>query len=173
MSEHHLPQYPPHILAMRDAFLAEIHAAFEGVTRDGGVSWSESRVLDDGGSDEEQAAARVRDTDTSWHEVADDPEWSVYRGVGGFSFLDPIGFRYYLAAGLLQSARTGESELCIPLILPRWFLRGYSLDQWSLLDTRQRKCVRQYLEYTMAVGKLKGIVCDPCKSAYKSYWKQF
>lgn len=75
------------------ALIKEIHAAFAGVSREGGVSWSETRVLDMYGSDDERKAARAQDTDRSWSELVDDPKWYEI-GIGGFSFLDPISVRY-------------------------------------------------------------------------------
>lgn len=106
---------PEDLEAEREALIPEIYAAFAGVSREGGVSWSESVVLDNYISMNQRLAARAYDTDTSWEQLVDDPLWNSYAGLskflepdgnwrdyinstksvpgsGGFSFLDAIGF---------------------------------------------------------------------------------
>jgi hypothetical protein len=77
------------------ALLAEIATAFQGVSREGGVSLSESWVIDNYGSLEEQAEARRKDTELSWQEV---PKDDICHGYSCLSFLDPIGLHYYIPA---------------------------------------------------------------------------
>ena len=79
-----------------------IKDAFKDVTREGGVSWHECEVIDNYGSDAERALARTRDTDRHWTELLS-TEAFYPSGIGGFCFLDPIGFRYYLPAALCLS----------------------------------------------------------------------
>lgn len=95
-------EVPGEMVEERAALIAEIHAAFEGVMREGGVSWSESEVVDDFGTDEERAAARAEDTDRCWTELAYDADWNIGPASGGWSFLDPIGFQYYLPAAMIR-----------------------------------------------------------------------
>ena len=134
-----------------EATIAEIEDAFRGVTREGGVSWSESIVIDDYGSESERAHARSEDHDTSWEELANDPTWRVDMGIGGFSFMDPIGYRYYLPAAMTVAARGGPSErLNFSLTLAQVKnLRQYKLDQWSLLNHPQCLAVRHFIEYML------------------------
>ena len=83
------------------ALIEEITAAFDGVSRAGGVSMSEAKVIDDYGSDAERAAARLRDTDTYWQDVPDEQlalNWPLH-------FFDPIGFRYYVPAYITYHLR--------------------------------------------------------------------
>ena len=68
-----------------------INDAFDGVSREGGVSRREARVLDDCGSDQERAAARALDTESRWQDV---PLVDL-QGDTICSFLDPLGFRCY------------------------------------------------------------------------------
>ena len=163
----------------RKAILAEIREAFQGVSREGGVSWSESNVIDDYGTDEERAVARARDLDKSWEEVANDPVWHDHyeRRVGSFSFLDPIGYRYYLPAAMLVAIGEIFYEwLCYSLTLSRQpGLRKYKLEQWSLLDDRQRLCVCHFIEYMIEWSAreelYKDALADDWKKALDSYWK--
>ena len=76
---------PGFLIAEREALLAEIQAVFDGVDRKGGVSWSESEVLDHYGSPEDCAAARAKDRDRCWQDVLEDPQWNPMPGVGGWS----------------------------------------------------------------------------------------
>lgn len=92
----------------RERLIQRIYAAFRGVTRDGGISWTETGVIDDYGTDEERARARLEDTDRSWEELVDDPRWGPDTGWGGYSFLDAIGFRYYLAPAMVRAVRSGQ-----------------------------------------------------------------
>jgi hypothetical protein len=96
--------------AEREALIAEIYAAFKDVSREGGVSWSETYVLDFYGTPEERAEARDRDRDWSWTDLVDDPDWQIGQGSGGLTFLDAIGFRYYLPhAHPARGERRGHS----------------------------------------------------------------
>lgn len=155
----------------REALIAEIYAAFKDVSREGGVSRFEAFVIDDRGSDEECAAARARDTDTSWTELVDDPGW---QSPGVFSFLDAIGFRYYLPVVLVRTLRTGEEDDALPdhISLPRIpaddavaecldklpkqlgdidGLNYHTLSQWVLLTDRQRCCVARFIRFWILV----------------------
>lgn len=93
---------------MQRDIIAEIHDAFKDVSRDGGVSWTESVEIDMWESADKCAAARLADTDTHWSQLVDDEHWQSERGVGGFAFLDAIGFRYYLPAAMVRVARAGH-----------------------------------------------------------------
>jgi hypothetical protein len=142
--------------AERAALLAEIDAAFDNVRRDGGVSWSESKVIDNHGSSEERQKARESDTDPRWNELVDQSGWRLDigdSGIGGFSFLDAIGFRYYLPAAMKRSV-LGVYDGGVG-----YHLRyGGKLDRWlaeqhSLLDRRQQRCVARYLRYMIDVSR--------------------
>ena len=81
------------------------------MTREGGISWSEADAIDDYASQWERQCAREKDTDKSWMEVATDPDWQIgYRG-SNWSFLDPVGIRYYLAAAMARHLILGTFVL--------------------------------------------------------------
>lgn len=166
--------------------MAEIYAAFDGVTRKGGVSWTETGVLDDYGSDDERAEAREQDSDSTWQEVLDNPHWTPDVGWGGFSFLDSIGFRYYLAPAMIR-ALLGRSTgmaffLTLGTTLDKEFLEElaglqmpsseamdtHSLETWSQLNQAQRICVARFLRH-MARGNEE----PEWREAYDRYWHQF
>jgi hypothetical protein len=87
--------------------LDEIKRVFGDVQRGGGVTLHETEVIDRYGSDDEREQARRKDTDSHWWEVRD--EWiEEISGIGGLSFLDEVGFHYYLPAYMSYWIRTGE-----------------------------------------------------------------
>ena len=180
----------------REALLAEINAAFAGVSRENGVSWSEREALDSYGSDEERAAARASDTEGRWQELIDDPSW-VFTGCADFAFLDAIGSRYYLAPAMVLSIRTG-SDVGIRSALTREnrfevsFIEGpgvsftneatcapgydqHFLDQWSLLNTRQQQCVARFVKLMIELARLSQDKDQlwGWQAAYDSYWRNF
>jgi hypothetical protein len=159
-----------------EAMLKEIHEAFREMTRVGGVSWTESIAIDEY-AEHNRAEYRAKDTETSWTELPDDPNWRVDMGVGGFSFLDPIGFRYYLPAAMIVAARGGYDEgINFHLTLPKKFLREHSLSKWSLLDGNQRRCVRHFIEYMIRAYETRPewheeYSLNSWRKAFDSYWK--
>lgn len=130
---------------------AKIEEAFRGVQRVG-VSWSEARVIDNYGTDAERFAARSRDMEAGWCDLVDDPNWVSEPGIGGWSFLDAGGFRYYLPAVMIRSLRSGFDEgITSHLTLPTFGgTRSYVLEQWSLLDHQQRVSIKHFLRYMVA-----------------------
>jgi hypothetical protein len=159
-----------------EKLVAEIHKAFAEVSREGGVSWSESVVVDDNGSDERRAAARMLDKEASWQDLVKDPEWDSSTGVGGWSFLDAVGFRYYLPAGMLRHlAGDGVDGFPYQLTLPRYFLRDHTLKTWSLLDGRQCACVAWFTRCMARTYEEAGNEHSAKQwwRAYRSHWEQF
>lgn len=149
MENHYFPNYEER----KAALIEEIIAAFDGVSREGGVSLSEADVIDDYGSDTKRLAARLSDTDTRWQDVPDEQlagHWPI-------SFLDPIGFRYYMPAFLLYCLRHsneyGENEsyeLDYHLSLSRGRdkdgLDEYSLSRFRLLTSAQSRAIARFLQ---------------------------
>jgi len=152
--------------------VAEIHEAFAGVTRDGGVSWSESDALDDYKSKRAQRKARESDTDTSWTELINDESWDPDAHTHCWCYLDAIGFRYYLPAGMVRCVRSGHDEG-----LSFWLAMRYPGDRrvygetWSLLEERQCRCVARFLRYMARVSQW--LEQRDWVEAYESHWKQY
>ncbi len=165
---------------------AEIYAAFNGVTRQGGVSWTETGVLDDYGSDEERADAREQDQEATWHELLENPDWSPSVGWGGFSFLDSIGFRYYLAPAMILALERKSAAIAFFLTLgttlDEEFLEdlaglrlptneamdAHTLEKWSRLNEAQRTSVARFLRH-MALRNEQ----SEWREAYDSHWHQY
>lgn len=187
---------PEALEAERIAVLAEIHGAFANVSREGGVSWSEAYVIDNYGTPEECATARAKDTDRPWSELIMDPCWSNHPGMGGFSFLDPIGCRYYLPPTMCRVVmgvdRIQEPQMTIygdahdnlvsMLTVDDGDLRTWKLEKWSLLDDGQRRAVARFIRYMIArhtsnkeanPDPVMNVPIEWWTRTYGSYWHQF
>ncbi|MFG0282814.1 MAG: DUF6714 family protein [Phycisphaerales bacterium JB039] len=170
---------PGQIEKERERLLAHLESAFRNASRAGGVSWSEAGVMDSYGSEEDRAEARASDTDRRWMELVDDPEWDPEEGWGSacFHFLDPIGFRYYLAAWMMRILRRSSSGygLIYHLTLPDdEQSRRSQVEQWSALDRKQRLFVTRFLRFKVAEteAQLAGFPMDSAdwRRAVDSYW---
>ncbi len=136
------------------------------------MSWRESDVIDDCGTPEQQAAARDLDRESSWEALVDDPTWRHEGGGGSFCFLDPIGFRYYIAAAVVRCARLGYGEQI-----------GYALEidgeftrkKVSLLTMGQNRAIARFVRFMIATHAAEGdeIYGASWKAAYQKHWKQF
>lgn len=149
---------------------AQIRDAFRGVTREHGVSWSETFVIDNSGSDGERFEARAKDIEQSWEELVDDPNWQHEPGVGGFNFLDPIGFRYYIAAAMVRCARTGYGEWVGYALMVDG---DYRLEQISRMNRKQAAAIARFVRFMIATHSAVEINGEDWKRAYKMYWRQY
>lgn len=173
-----LDDLPSHVAQQRIEALAAIRAAFRGARRSGGVSWSESRVIDNYGNETERAEARARDTDTSWEDLVGNPNWKPSLGTGGFSFLDPIGFAYYLPAAMTRAILDGWGEstaFALTVNPPGHGLRDYRLEQWRAMDEGHGRAIAKFLRYMIALTEHRGdeVDADTWRDALNSHWAQF
>jgi hypothetical protein len=91
----------------RRALIAEIAAAFDGVSRDGGTTLHEADAMDDFKSPEEQHAARRLDLERRWQDV---PDEDIFACCSALSFLGEKGFRYYIPAFIICGLRHWGDE---------------------------------------------------------------
>jgi hypothetical protein len=105
MDEIDLPQ---NLALMREAVMQEICAAFAGVDRNGTVSWSETKTLEKYGCTKDECReARESDRENGWEQLVDDENWIPDTGWGGWAWLEPKGFHYYLPAAMIRCIKTG------------------------------------------------------------------
>jgi len=149
--------------------IEEIKTAFKGVTREGGVSWSETVVIDDYGTREERAAARTRDKDKTWLEIANDPKWDFNVGLGRHNFLDPIGFRYYLPAAMMAVLTRAIDTSSLELSLRS--ADEFDINKRSLLNDRQLACVKHFIKHMIHETNNTSSQQN-WRKLYESYWKQ-
>lgn len=167
----------------REALIAQITGAFRAVGRAGGVTWHEADVIDDYGTDEERTAARELDTERNWMELLDPARWNTAPG-SQFSFLDPIGFRYYLAPAMIRCIQ-GDANINLQFHLTLsggeladYVSQGWPPSRWAPLDREQKLAIGRFLRYMHEVDKLRWAEAPQLgedvmgwKEAYDSYWR--
>jgi hypothetical protein len=130
----------------RDAIIADIRAAFAGVTRgDRGISWYECVAIDNYESEDVCAAARLSDTDSQWSELVDKSEWQPFPGIGGFCFINAEGFRYYLPPTMIRFLLGDNSEW-----YPGHFLESinrFTGNQSSFWTRSQLRCIARFIAF--------------------------
>ncbi|MEM8737488.1 MAG: DUF6714 family protein [Planctomycetota bacterium] len=160
--------------------LDDIENAFRGVTRAGGVSLHETVEIDSYGFDRSHPNDNS-DTGHDWRQVPT-KDLAEVCGIGGISFLDPIGWRYYLPAYMTwwlnegyNSDSIASDNLVYSLQLARSDsngLRRYSLERYETLNTEQSKAVARFLIYIRDFAEDSSDREDAAK-ALDSYWQQF
>jgi hypothetical protein len=165
---------PKNLLPERDAVEREIRQAFRGVTREGGTSWSESVIVDNDGSGRTREQARAEDTDKSWEELLDDPNWHPDPGMGGFNFLDPIGYHYYIAAAMLHSLHDVSSQERVATALEVCY-SPFKEELVSAITPRQGHAIARFLRYMIALDGALGDTeaVERWSRDYRTYWKSF
>lgn len=140
----------------RAALIQEVTAAFDGVSREDGVSLHETTVIDDYGSLEERATARLRDTETRWQDV---PEKDIRFTGAVLSFLDPKGFHYYTPAYIVWELKNMDNDdpdywsntfgSLIFHLTPAstGSVRDHTLSQFEFFTLEQRKSIAHYLKF--------------------------
>jgi hypothetical protein len=142
--------------------IEEIQRAFRGVERGKGVSLHETEVIDAYGSQDERGRARAKDTDRNWQEVQDC--WiEEFGGVGGLSFLDAEGLRYYLPAYMTYWLRTGKE----PNMLA-YHLQRIEPDLDLLLRPKQKQVIAKFLDYVRIT-----FASREAGKALEGHWHQF
>lgn len=148
------------------ALIEEITAAFDGISREDGVTLHEATVIDDYGSLEERAEARKEDTETRWQDV---PEDDIRFTDAVLSFLDLKGFHYYIPAYLVWYLRNMDSQepgywsntfedVIFHLTVPDDNARDdYYLSRFRLLTLQQSKAIARFLEFEAENEELLGI----------------
>lgn len=86
----------------RNTLVAEITAAFDGVSREDGTTLHGAQAIDDWKSPEEQRPARHLDLEERWQDV---PDADIFACCSALSFLDERGFRYYIPAFMIYGLR--------------------------------------------------------------------
>jgi hypothetical protein len=162
----------PDIELLKARAEAMVREAFHGVTREGGISWSETEFIDRWGERHKRAAARAKDVEACWEELVEDPAWDHEVTIGGFNFLDAIGFRYYIAPALVRCVRSGGGEFTsYALKIETEHQRGIV----SLLDERQQRavarCVRLMID--MHEAESDETYGAAWKAASRTYWGRF
>ncbi|MCC6322536.1 MAG: hypothetical protein IT438_13995 [Phycisphaerales bacterium] len=161
----------------RAGLLEHIDAVFRDVSRAGGVSWSQAEATDRCCSVDEVAREGREDTDHHWTELLEEHrDWEPAPGLGGFSFLDPIGFRYYLPAAMVLCVRGGcDRGILFHLAVGARRHRGgqIMLRKFEILTVPQRLCVRRFVAYMIEATLMSGdeYEAEGWLDAFTDYWQ--
>ncbi|MEM9913340.1 MAG: DUF6714 family protein [Planctomycetota bacterium] len=160
--------------------LDDIEKSFHGVTRAGGVSLHETVEIDSGGLDQSHPNDNS-DTGHDWRQVPT-RDLAEVCGIGGISFLDPIGWRYYLPAymtwwlnGGQDSDSIASDDVIFSLKMPTSDsdrLRGYRLERYETLSIEQSRAVARFLIYVRDFAENR-FDKESAAKALDSYWQQF
>lgn len=158
----------------QDAVEALIRRAFRGVTREGGVSWSEADAIDSSCNESEWSLARALDTEACWEDLIDDPQWDYDSTGGGFNFLDPIGWRYYIAPAMIRCTRDGGGEF-----ISYHLKQGgeYRDEQVSLLSRNQKHAVATAIRLMIPISQSLDPnfrhASDAWSYVYRLHWRKW
>ena len=160
---------PEHLVNEQQAVEADIRAAFKGVSREGGISWSEADVIDGYGTVEERESARALDKDRTWEELIDGPRWSDF--VSNWCFLDPIGFRYYIAPAMIGCSRDGHGDAVAYALT----INPYREEMIGLIDETQARAIARFVRFMVATCEARDdhIDAEDWQEAQNSHWHQW
>ena len=102
----------------------------------------------------------------------DDPRWDHEVGGGGFSFLDLIGFRYYIAPAMIRCAREGSGEFVAYALTMDNDYRRRVLDG---INNPQARAIARFIRFMIAVHEARDdeIYGEVWRKAYDSHWRSF
>ena len=162
-------------LAVRDAVIAQIERAFDGVSRDGGVSLHEAFAIDCCVSDAEQVKARQLDTESRWQDV---PGLDIEHYPSALHYLDPIGFRYYLPAYMTWTLKdyevTGSTSSNTTLFQLRILeaYRKHYTERFERFNREQTEAICAFLRF-MAGNVTEYVYENVAQQALDWYWGRF
>lgn len=123
-----------------------IKLEFAGVTREGGVSWTEADAIDAGGASDIFILAKMKDIESNWIDLIADPHWEIFEWSSNWSFLDDIGFRYYVPAAMCREL-TGEEPMtnsCL-FIVPK----AASARNFTNFSAGQMRAIAYFIEWRL------------------------
>jgi hypothetical protein len=161
----------------RESVVALVQEAFRGVSRANGVSLHEAAVIDNHGSDAARRRARLRDIESRWEDVPGDDIRDHYSAL---SFLDPIGFRYYIAPYMVWALRNFDRSDSLsvdhtiyslnPSLKPK--IRAWQLERFALFSEQQASAVASFLRFMLE--RTNGRADDGAAGeALFDYWEKY
>lgn len=156
----------------RDQIISLIYEVFDGVTREGTISWSQAD-LEYQGTEEKFIAAGLMDNESCWQELVGA---QMFVGCSAsWYFLEPGGFRYYLAPRMITGLLFGDDDCFEDILTCSEEFRESTLRKWSFLTAGQNHCIAQYIYFMAIRDRLCGTPGWPSdwEIAFHSHWHQF
>jgi hypothetical protein len=141
----------------------------------GEISLHEAEVIDDYGSDDERAEARLLDTESSWDRV---PDSHIEACTTALCHVDPAGWKYYVPAYMIwtlrhfRSSDSIVSEFTVYTFDPSArdpLVREHKLERYRLLNPAQAQAVCRFLRYMAAYDGYR----PAAVAALTAYWGRF
>jgi hypothetical protein len=152
------------------SIIEDITFAFDGVSREEGITLRETRVIDRCGSVKQRRQARAQDSETRWQDV---PSADIETYSEALCFVDVKSFRYYLPAFMiwalknLDSASFSKNAAVLALEYGAMKINdGESWPHFDLLNAEQKRAVASFLEF-MAHRE------NESAAALNLYWGRF
>lgn len=150
--------------------LDTIDRAFRGVELGEGVSLHETVLIDLYEGPEARQEARVMDEKHDWRKLVGDPAL-VQLGFA-LCFYDATGLRFHLPVYLSLAVtdfdlREDAGDVLESLMFQLTNLCEYNLERFSILDSPQRRCVKDVLVYLRDEYELESLELD---EAIAGYW---
>ena len=160
--------------------LKDIKAAFSSVRRENGTTLHQTQAIDDYEGPEQELAARKLDTDKRWEDVS---EQDIIKYYSALSFLDNIGYRYYIPAHMSWAVKNYKLGSFDFLILDRILysldpgdeteLAKRELEKFELFNKHQKEVICRFLEFMRDEAKDYLIGHCAAEHALQRYWGQF
>lgn len=151
-----------------ERLIQQIQGAFAEVVLGGGETIHQAHLEGIDGKGERWLAAGEEDPESHWSEV---PDWKLESGFATLSFLDPEGWRFYIAAFMCWSLRNWRTTKSITANAVIWNLDlhgGRWTKRFELLNRAQSETVYDFLEF---FDRYSG-EADAGKTI-RSYWYRF
>ena len=120
-----------------------IKTEFADVTREGGISWREVDAWDSGGQEYLFDLAKKIDIEEGWEELVNSATWDIYEWSDNWSELDPVSFRYYLAAAMVRDLQSDQDYISY-----HRFCSG-NREKFSEFTKRQKIIVAEFVQYKL------------------------
>ncbi len=155
--------------------IEQITKAFDGVSRDNGVSLHEARAIDDYEGESGRAAARQKDTESRWQDV---PVQWLEEFSDVFHFFDAKGFRYYLPAYMIWAIKNYQITKSNSLDMMIYSLDVYEdkdfpdydpYHRFRLFNQEQVKAVAAFLRFMVNYGR-DWVDARAADRALRKYW---
>jgi len=159
---------------VREKIITLIERAFHNVTRDGGATLHQMDLIDGGWPMTEKAMtdAEKKDPEIRWQDISATKLSKFHESL---SFLDDLGFRFYLPAFMRHALRTSSLEISrSELDGVLWSLDGgptrcYRRGSFALLQLEQKEAIAAFLYYFAIFGDF--IQAPDARKGLKRGWE--
>lgn len=160
---------PPAIRAARIPVIEAITRAFDGLSREDGITLHEADAIRDCACKEKQAEARKIDAETRWQDVPPD---EIEKNSGALCYMDLKGFRYYLPAYLVWWLKYADTSVSFTTGSTIYNLSSNAyVEYFDSLNEAQRQAICRFLQFLLQYGDEYEQL--EARKSLRKYWGQF